>query len=165
MIRQAMVYLPFFSPSASNPPHATSIHQFISSLTQLIATTLISSLPSGITPLPSVSSLIASVLESWRSWIQHVSDIVNQQGGMFAASVVEGWFKSVDELSKVDDGSSAIAITLAAGVADVGNRLVREVGWLIGREMEVRGPEEAHTDTGRHGGRISPVDQSMDEEL
>jgi len=82
---------------------------------------------------------------------------------MFAASVVEGWFKSVDELSKVDDGSSAMAITLAAGVADVGNRLVREVGWLIGREVEVRGPLEG--DTGRHGGRISPVDQSMDEEL
>ncbi len=82
---------------------------------------------------------------------------------MFAASVVEAWFKTFDELSKVEDDTSDLGIELAIGIAEVGNRLVREVGWLIGREVEVRGPTEI--EGGRQGGRISPVDQSMDEEL
>jgi hypothetical protein len=172
-----MVYLPFFSATAPNPPHATTIHDFIAQLTNLVAHSVIPSFPAAATPPPSLTSLIEALLKSWRGWVEHINDVVNKQGGMFAASVVDGWFKSIDELAKLPPGaphaSSSPALRLAEGIASAGNTLVREVGWLIGRTDLVQRPQSANSahhfghSIANHGGRVSPssqMDQTMDDE-
>lgn len=71
-------------------------------------------------------SLLPRLLDEWRAWVEHVSDIVNKQGGMFGNEAVRGWERALDQFSEAKGHG-------LEGLRDVRDRWVAQVGWLVGR--------------------------------
>ncbi|EIM92603.1 uncharacterized protein STEHIDRAFT_46102 [Stereum hirsutum FP-91666 SS1] len=131
-------YLPYFSllpsssparPTPSSPTHGpqrdklhpTETFTFLSSLTGHI----LSQPP--LTQASLVPALLPRLLDEWKAWVDHVSEVVNKQGGMFGGETVRGWERALDEFAEAKDhGLEAFR--------EVRDRWVAQVGWLVGRQ-------------------------------
>ncbi len=69
-----------------------------------------------------------------------MSAAVNAEGGMFGARVVEGWFRVFDEAARAGPGlgGGAAGSAFVEDLVAIGDELVAEIGWLVGRSHPVK---------------------------
>lgn len=135
-ISTCFTYLPYFSctpdPSHStsgtqaSPPttkektHPNEIFQFLSALTAHV----LSQPPLAQTAL--AAQLLPRLVDEWRAWVDRVDAVVNHEGGMFSGEVARGWERALDEFAQSKGGGMEV-------MAEVRDRWVGSVGWLVGR--------------------------------
>lgn len=168
----ALTYLPYFitprqtDKPPSSPTHPSISFQYLSHLTTLIITRIFPLIPASALHPPTSSNLapldtlLAALEDAWDSWLAQVSEHVNAQAGMYAASMAQSWINGIESLAaqaeraalrstskppsgmgtSVPQGKNAVE-TLARGLRHLAREWVRQVGWLIGRSVAPTGEE------------------------
>jgi hypothetical protein len=143
-VSACMSYVPYFSyASPSLPLHVdSSSSQSLSATLQLQhkdkshpseTFIFLSTLTNQILSQPSLTQsslaplLLPRLIQEWRSWIDRIDEIVNQQGGMFGVDSVRSWEKSLDEFAEAKGPEGW------QDMRKVRDQWVAKVGWLVGR--------------------------------
>jgi len=80
-----------------------------------------------LTQLSLAPLLLPRLIQEWRSWIDRIDEVVNQQGGMFRVDTVRSWEKGLDEFAEVKGPEGW------QDMRKVRDQWVAKVGWLVGR--------------------------------
>lgn len=153
----ATTYLPYFLPggkqtSGNSPalssdvsqpavaPHASVSFQYLHFVTDLLLAQLLPLLPKTSPVLAPITTLLDAVIAGWLEWINALSEHVNKAAGMYPASMVEGWYKVLEQISSthitketgLSQSPDDLMRRLVEKVGQVKDRWVQEVGWLIG---------------------------------
>ena len=157
--RTASTYVSFFTspPSkASQPLDPQTLQTLLYIITSNVYS-LLHLVPPGIQiGTPSVKSLLdlgILIVKSWIDWVAGISVEVNQNGGMYPRSLVEGWATNLDAVAQyrslttvvptsyenVPLATSPLVESLQSALAPIFDKFIAEVGWLIGRNVAYQG--------------------------
>ncbi|KAF9568474.1 hypothetical protein CPC08DRAFT_654735 [Agrocybe pediades] len=148
-VSACMSYFPYFScipppeqtannsSTSNNPTSATTIHSLHSAQFHPSETFLFfSAVTNQILQQPPLTlnelapMIMPRLSQEWKTWVDKIDAVVNQQGGMFGSETVRNWERALDEF----------ADSKAAGVSEEMRRVrdswVSKVGWLVGRNPQ-----------------------------
>ncbi|TFK57031.1 hypothetical protein OE88DRAFT_85318 [Heliocybe sulcata] len=135
-VSTASTYLPYFSYVASgshpimqatSPPvqqkeklHPSEVFTLLSALT-----THVLDQPT-LTQSALVPLLLIRLTEEWKTWVTHIDESVNRQGGMYREETVRTWERDLDAFAQAKGNGLEV-------MRQVRDRWVQKVGWLVGR--------------------------------
>ncbi|ORX36078.1 hypothetical protein BD324DRAFT_630074 [Kockovaella imperatae] len=155
--RTASTYVSFFSSSSPSPDPGT-MQALLFTITSEVYT-LLQLVPSDVAASNSVATLLELgkvLVSTWTNWVNGIATEVNQRGGMYPRSLVEGWVANIESLANWQStrslssfghpvlGTHPLVESFKSALQTTLETFINEVGWLIDRRSQFSAGPSLH---------------------